>query len=174
MFDGYDVYKMIKLFPNLKKIYSFEPFLDYYGKFWGKKSIEESNKSEIVQKVLWDKIEKLRFINGGCWSRPSEGSDALEVESVPIDEFRDGIDKKIDFIKLDVEGSEKNALLGSKKTIKKDRPILAVSIYHSKQDIIELPQLLNTLCENYIFKLGHYTYHFTETIVYAIPKEKAQ
>lgn len=172
MFDGYDIYKMLKLFPNLKKVYSFEPFLDYYDKFWGKSSIEESNKSEIIQKVLWDKSEKLRFVNGGCWSRPSSGDNTLEVESTSIDKFRESIDKKIDFIKLDVEGSEKNALLGAKKTIKNDRPILAVSIYHSKQDMIELPQLLNSLCENYHFKLGHYTYHFTETIVYGIPKER--
>ncbi len=174
MFDGYDVLKMIKLFPNVEKIYSFEPFLDHYNKFWGREFIENSHKSEIIPKALWDKQQQLNFVNAGCGSRPFNDKDSVQVDAISIDEFKKQykIDK-IDFIKLDVEGSEKNALLGALSTIKSDRPILAVSIYHSKQEMIELPILLSEICPNYTFKIGHYTYHFTETIVYAIPKEQS-
>ncbi|GEM_PF-2528658 len=172
LFDGYDAFRMIKTFKNLQMIYSFEPFLDSYHKFWGRKTIESSGKHTIINSVLWENNCELKFINGGAWSHQSNSSDAQTVRAVSIDEFKieQGVGK-IDFIKLDVEGSEKKVLLGAKETIATDRPILAVSIYHSKYDMIELPLLLKDICEDYIFKIEHYTYHFTETVVYAIPME---
>ena len=56
--------------------------------------------------------------------------------------------EKIDYIKYDVEGAEAEALLGSERTILRDRPALLVSLYHRSRDIFEI---VNTLGEKYPF-----------------------
>ena len=72
------------------------------------------------------------------------------------------------FIKLDVEGAERKALQGARKTIKRDRPRLAVSVYHKAEDIIELPAYILSLHEDYRLYLRHYQMSPCETIVYAL------
>ena len=39
----------------------------------------------------------------------------------------------------DVEGAEKEAILGSLETIEKHRPALMISLYHRSEDIFSLP-----------------------------------
>lgn len=52
-----------------------------------------------------------------------------EIAFTSIDEFVEGLDpRKVDFIKLDVEGWEFFALVGAFRTIRKDRPVLMVEI----------------------------------------------
>ena len=41
---------------------------------------------------------------------------------------------KLDFIKADIEGMERDFLFGAKETIKKFRPCLALCIYHRPDD----------------------------------------
>ena len=54
-------------------------------------------------------------------------------------------DARVDFIKYDVEGAEREALLGSRATIERDAPALLVSVYHRSGDIFELPRLVHEL-----------------------------
>ncbi|MBO4355915.1 MAG: FkbM family methyltransferase [Clostridia bacterium] len=60
---------------------------------------------------------------------------------------------KIDFIKYDIEGSERSALIGAKKLIKRDRPDMVVSLYHRSSDLFELPLLINEICSDYKLSL---------------------
>ena len=46
--------------------------------------------------------------------------------------------EKIDYIKYDVEGAEREALEGSREVILRDNPCLLVSLYHRSRDIFEL------------------------------------
>ena len=64
----------------------------------------------------------------------------------------------MDYIKYDVEGAEKEALLGSVNTIKAHKPALLVSAYHRSEDIFELPLMLNTLEPSYKLYLRRYPY----------------
>ena len=58
-------------------------------------------------------------------------------------------DVSVDYIKYDVEGSEREALLGSVETIKRSYPTLLVSLYHRNEDIFALPLLVRTLFPEY-------------------------
>ena len=78
--------------------------------------------------------------------------------------------KKVDFIKMDIEGSELYALKGAKKIINKFKPKLAISIYHKDDDFFEIPLYLNENFPFYEFYLGHYSIHREETVLYAISK----
>ena len=53
--------------------------------------------------------------------------------------------RRLDFIKYDVEGAERDALLGSRSLIRQDSPRLLVSVYHRSADLWELPLLVRSL-----------------------------
>ena len=61
-------------------------------------------------------------------------------------------------IKFDVEGAEKEALLGCEKTIKAYKPRLMVSAYHKSEDLFVLPLLIKELCPEYKIYLRHHPY----------------
>ena len=61
-------------------------------------------------------------------------------------------------IKYDVEGSEKEALLGSRKTIEAYRPTLLVSLYHRSEDLFLLPKLVKALGPSYALYLRKLPY----------------
>jgi len=78
-----------------------------------------------------------------------------------------GAMERVDFIKLDVEGSEFMALCGASEAIKRFRPRLAISLYHRPEDFFEIPFLLRDMDCGYRFYLEHYTIFGEETILYA-------
>ena len=72
---------------------------------------------------------------------------------------------------MDIEGSEKEALKGARKTIQKYKPKLAICLYHKPEDIIVLPHYLLELVPEYQFKIRHYTTFSYDTILYAYVKK---
>jgi FkbM family methyltransferase len=60
---------------------------------------------------------------------------------------------RIDFIKIDTEGYEANILNGARQTIKKWRPVVAMSAYHHPQDKTELPSLIKDIDSTYRHEL---------------------
>ena len=75
--------------------------------------------------------------------------------------------QKIDFIKMDIEGSEPAALRGAERILQRDNPKLAICLYHDIQHFFQIPLWLNSLQSGYKFYLGHYTIHAGETVLYA-------
>ena len=80
--------------------------------------------------------------------------------------------RKATYIKMDVEGSELEALKGSIETIKKYRPKLAISLYHKPEDVIEIPVFLEKLDLGYKYYLRHYQTRMEETVLYSVPELK--
>ena len=74
---------------------------------------------------------------------------------------------RVDFIKLDVEGSELPALQGGASSLKRWRPKLAISLYHRPEDFFSIPLWLESLDCGYRFFLDHYSIHQEETVLYA-------
>ena len=91
------------------------------------------------------------------------------VKGVTLDEIIK--DEKVTYIKLDVEGSELKALEGAKNTIKKNKPRLAICIYHKLEDILELPLYILDLVPEYKFYIRHYCSCMWETVLYAVIPE---
>jgi len=74
---------------------------------------------------------------------------------------------RVDFIKMDVEGSETAALLGATETIRRFGPRLAISMYHRLSDWVELPRLIRAIEPRYKVYLDHHTIHGEESVLYA-------
>ena len=73
-------------------------------------------------------------------------------------------------IKMDIEGSEYDALIGGKKIIRNIRPGLAISVYHKPSDLWELPLLISSWNLEYDFYLRSHQYNGFDVVLYAIPK----
>jgi FkbM family methyltransferase len=75
----------------------------------------------------------------------------------------------VNYIKMDIEGSEMKALRGADRTIQRCRPKLAICVYHRPADLWEIT---NYVAEQYPFYrlfLGHHSLHEEETVLYAMP-----
>lgn len=69
---------------------------------------------------------------------------------------------------MDVEGAEYKSIIGARKTIKKYRPKLAISVYLKRNDIWEISMLLLTYHSDYRFYLRTYSFTGNDTVLYAI------
>lgn len=78
-------------------------------------------------------------------------------------------DIHIDFVKMDIEGAEFGALNEGMTVIKRDRPILAISVYHSLQDRTRIFKYLYDNLSGYKYYLRQHSITPAETVLYAIP-----
>jgi FkbM family methyltransferase len=80
--------------------------------------------------------------------------------------------EKIDLIKMDIEGAEKETLLGSSNIIKSNNPLLAISVYHKPEDLWEIPLLVSKMSNCYEFYLRVYGQQTFDTVLYCVPNCK--
>lgn len=96
---------------------------------------------------------------------PADGNCSDVIETVALDEFLRG--ERVTFIKMDIEGAERDALKGAAQIIREQKPKLAVSIYHRPDDVIEIPKLILSLRPDYRLYIRHYSLLSNETVLYA-------
>lgn len=96
----------------------------------------------------------------------------LRVESnsfdfVSLDDYvKDHLDR-VDYIKMDIEGAEMDALTGAENVIRTFQPRLAISGYHKPSDLWEIPQKILSLNPNYKLTFGHHSPVRWESVFYA-------
>lgn len=151
---------------DYSKIYVFEPDTYSYNVCSDKMKDFPEGKVELINKATWNEDAELCFsggLNGG--SRVNKNS-ANIVQATSIDNvIRDG---RCTFIKLDVEGAELETLKGAVKTIQNNHPKLAISIYHKRDDIVEIPTFLMENFRGYKYYIRHYSSVWWETVLYGI------
>lgn len=81
-----------------------------------------------------------------------DGSAQECVEVVPLDEEIE----ELTFLKMDIEGAEQGALLGSERLIRSLHPKLAICTYHGYEDIWKIPLMIDNMYPEYQFYLRHY------------------
>jgi FkbM family methyltransferase len=180
VFDGEDTYYILKelnKYPSFKKIYAFDPFLDplINGAYFKKIN---SKQCEFYQKVLWDSEESIGFrvdsanpANSTVLKKSEfagEGYSGALHSAITIDSFLEKIGSPVDLIKLDVEGSEMSVLNGAKESILKYRPKMAISLYHRKEHLLEIPELLLSLHSDYTFSISINNPTFVDMVLYAM------
>ena len=175
---GDNTLSFLSYFENLEYIYGFEPLYEKFRCEPYSTSIEKSHKVSIIPQALWSNKTRIMFDGWQAVSdSDSEGdtdqTEFSKIDTISIDEFvkENNIDK-IDFIKMDIEGAELEALKGGEKTIIDHRPQLAISIYHTNEHLYEIPLYLDRILDNYTYRVAHYTPRQWDTIWYAIPNEK--
>ena len=134
---------------------------------------EHAKRIEIIPRALWNMSgEEITYLVNGPATSLNKGNAGLSsVSTISIDDFvkEKGL-PRVDFIKMDIEGSELKALQGAEQTLRAFRPTLATSIYHKDDDFVEIPQYLESLDIEYEFYLDHFTIYRSETILFASPR----
>lgn len=103
-------------------------------------------------------------------NRITPGNASTEgFDAVSIDDYVTEAGIRVDFIKMDIEGAESEAIMGAADTIRRFRPKLAISIYHRPEDLWEIPRQLAALVPDYRFRFGHHSPVQWESVLYAFP-----
>lgn len=89
----------------------------------------------------------------------------ISIRTVALDDIVG--EQTVGFIKLDIEGAELDALRGAKNTIIRDKPLLAICVYHKRGDICAMMDYLHQLLPEYRFLLRHHSDFLCETVLYA-------
>ena len=106
----------------------------------------------------------------------------------PINEM---IDEQTDFnsileggrctlLNADIEGNELDLLKSMRNVIRKDRPVMAICVYHLKEDLVDIPTYFRENCEDYVYHLRKYSSGWLqnykqnhELVLYAVPRERS-
>lgn len=158
--------------PNFEKIYCFEPDAKNFKIL--NANLQQANLTNIEchNMGLLDHKCKLHFErcgDDGTGSHITEnGTTTINVDA--LDNILNG--RPVTYIKMDIEGSELDALEGAKTTIITYKPKLAICIYHKPEDIYTIPLYLLSLVPEYRFKIRHYSSYAYDTILYAYIAEE--
>lgn len=69
---------------------------------------------------------------------------------------------------MDIEGAEMDALFVAQETIWRNHPKLAICIYHSDEDMIQIIEYVHSLVPEYKLFVRHHTRGRCETVLYAV------
>lgn len=165
-YDGDTVEEFIKL-TNCKynKIIAVEPATKNFEKL-----IQQTQGIDGISYLnlgIYNKQSQLNFSgkSGRNSAINENGKNIVNVDS--IDNILNG--DPATYIKMDIEGAERDGLIGGAATLKAYKPKLAVSAYHCTYDIFDLPLLIKDLNKDYKIYLRHHPYiPAWETNIYAI------
>ena len=160
-YNGDTIREMIEFNPNIKRIIALEPDARNFRKLNEYVQAVQNIDVKCINAGAWNESTTLLFDasgnrNAGVVSKGNIVSKIKEVLVVSVDEVLEG--EKVDYIKYDVEGSEKEALLGARKTIETHSPKLLVSLYHRSEDLFALPELVKELNPDYSLYLRRFPY----------------
>ncbi len=122
--------------------------------------------------ALWSSAATLQF-NGTCTSSsavdrtPGSPDSSCSVCAVSLDCCLYSAGPN--FIKLDIEGAEGEAVRGAERIIREQKPVLAVCVYHRPADLWELPLLIRRLHDGYRMYLRLHGHMGTSLVVYCCP-----
>jgi FkbM family methyltransferase len=165
-YNGDTVMRFIKYsHGKYKKIVAFEPDASNV------RALKKRGKNiSVVQAACWSSDTELSFeTDKGSSSKVVENKSTycdIKVVAKAIDSVNEC--KDATFIKMDIEGSEYDALIGAYNTICRNTPKLAICIYHSDEDMLRILELIESWNLGYKFYVRHHAQKISETVLYAI------
>ena len=169
-YDGDSVHDFIDVFPDYSIIIAIEPDPKNYDKLLSRKKQEKIRNLSIIQKGVGSNDGYISFqVNGKSNYYLSDKGNTV-IQLMKLDDIISDTIGNI-LIKMDIEGSEMDALLGAQNIILKKHPVLAICVYHKEEDLIQIPQFISELVgkEVYQYYLGFHGLDLSELVFYAIP-----
>lgn len=152
-YTGDSIYFINKKFgEKVRKVYAFEPdptnirIMNDNVKKWG---IEE--KVVLCTYGMYSTEKSLQFSPSMEYSCINDLGEAT-IQAKPADMVVDSIVGDL-CIKMDIEGSELDAIEGSKELIQKYTPYMAICVYHRLDDIWQVPLKIASINDDYRFYL---------------------
>lgn len=133
------------LYPN-SPIHTFEAVLENVNKINENVKLNRVKDAVVKSAFLYSDSQK-HYINKDNYRIVCDKADnTIEIETLSIDDYvEENMLTNIGLIKFDIEGGEQEALKGSIRTIREQKPLLYIPLYHCKSDIYKIPQFLASL-----------------------------
>ncbi len=161
--------EMIARFPALRELLCFEPDPASFSRLQTLSS--DCVRLRFYPAGLSCRDGELPFSGGGNRGAHFAEDGKTPAKTCALDSLPEAAG--CDWIKLDVEGCERDAILGARELIIRDRPVLSVSVYHRAEDLFSLPLLIAELCPAYRFYLSRADVcPAWDVILTAVPNEK--
>ena len=170
-FVGDTVEEYVKRAIDGCKVYAFEPFDAPFQKL--------KNRTERLKKewILGDddivpvpagvgaETKRVKFsLANPIMLRPNEqGHMELQIYSLD-DYFKDK--PPFTLLKADIEGGELDMLRGAAEMIRRHRPKMTISIYHSPEDMVRIAEYIHSLVPEYRMAVRNHSNDYKETILY--------
>ena len=155
-YNGDTVRELAEYAPDLRCAIALEPDKRTFKKLSAYAGEEDRFRVIPVNSAAWSHDATLTFdASGNRNSNVGGAGKTVEVSATALDSVAAGA---VDYIKYDVEGSEKEAIEGSFATINEYYPALLVSLYHRSEDVFALPLLIKEKFPKYKFYLRRYRY----------------
>ena len=151
---------------NFRHLYAFEPNPKNFRKLT--KNLPDSDKITLFNAAVGRENGVIKIsANEGRMSRESGSGKTVEIPVLAVDK---AVHENVTVLKLDVEGGEREALLGARRHIENCAKILCY-LYHRNEDMFELPLLIKSINPELKFYVRHQLYiPAWETNLYAVPK----
>lgn len=151
---------------EIESAYLFEPDPENFRSL-AKAVISNGSNIMCLPLALTDQYSILSFSAGNGEGGTISEAGNVHIATVALDKLLPN--QHIDFIKLDVEGAEIQALEGAIKLIKRSSPILAISLYHKPQDIWEIPLFVRKTLPNHKIYIRQHYYNSFDSVLYSVP-----
>ncbi|MCQ2414025.1 MAG: FkbM family methyltransferase, partial [Clostridia bacterium] len=154
-YNGDTLKEAVEFFPNLTEAVAVEPDPKTFRRLCKYVDSQSAVKVTPVNAAVYSGEGNLVFhssgnrnsgLSGASYQHTDAGVPTVSVDTL-CREFTP------DFIKFDVEGAEREALLGAETTLRGNKPALLVSVYHRSEDIFALALLLAERHPGYCFAL---------------------
>lgn len=159
-YNGDTVREMMKYCNGLETVIAFEPDRRNFRKLNDfAETLGNELYIECVNAGAWSEDTVLFFNESGnrnAGVSDTNGKNKAEIQMKTLDGVLNG--RSVDHIKYDVEGSEKEALKGSERTISAFAPSLLVSMYHRSEDMLEIPLSVARLNGKYKLYIRRFPY----------------
>lgn len=112
-----------------------------------------------------DAVRFLRFRSDNGAGCAVDGTGDSQIQVVDLDSIVSKL--PIDFLKLDIEGCEVEALHGARQLISTRKPFLAIAGYHRWDDLWKIPTLIHAINPDYTIKLRLHCANSFDAVFYA-------
>lgn len=117
--------------------------------------LENVEKSTAYQYAVYSENKTLIFSNK-AGRQSTIAKEGVEVEAVCVDSLYEN--KTVTYIKMDVEGAEKEAIKGAENTLKNQKPKLNIALYHRSGDVFSIPLQIAEINPGYKFHIRRHPY----------------
>jgi FkbM family methyltransferase len=173
-FDGVTVRAFLKRQgAAFRQVVAFEPDptnFDRLSAFAATLLPNVAGKISLLPRAVGADWERVRFDASASEGSCISAAGGIEVECVPLDGLLPGIAPT--YLKMDIEGSEYEALLGARQIIARHRPLLAICVYHRQDHVWSVPSLIHSLCPDYRLFLRPHLPDGWQLVCYAVPPER--
>lgn len=167
-YDGNTIEAFIAYAGDYEKIHAFEPFAAsaelIAAKNFARTKLHRAAASDVTgQKTFYcNNYGALTMIT--TILEKGAQHEAVTLDTIRIDDALAG--GKATFIKMDIEGSELDALHGAAQTIRANRPFLAICVYHKRDDLIRIVPYIKELVPDYRMYLRHHSKTGSDLVLY--------